>query len=53
MEEAERSETKTQELREKQLQFYKMQKELSDCKIDKRILERELKEAKVRIISFF
>ncbi|CAG9767567.1 unnamed protein product [Ceutorhynchus assimilis] len=49
LEEAESAETKTQELREKNLQFYKMQKELSDCKIDKRILERELKEAKMEI----
>ncbi|XP_066144839.1 citron Rho-interacting kinase-like [Euwallacea fornicatus] len=49
LEEVEASETKTQELREKQLQFYKQQKELSDCKIDKRILERELKEAKGEI----
>ncbi|XP_019763778.2 citron Rho-interacting kinase isoform X1 [Dendroctonus ponderosae] len=38
-----------QELREKQLQTYKMQKELSDCKIDKRILERELKEASAEL----
>ncbi|KAL1489368.1 hypothetical protein ABEB36_014280 [Hypothenemus hampei] len=47
--EEESVETKTQELREKQLQYYKIQKDLSNCQIDKRILERELKDAKAEI----
>ncbi|XP_030763845.1 citron Rho-interacting kinase [Sitophilus oryzae] len=47
--EMECSNVKPQELREKQLQFWKLEKELSNFKIDKRILERELKTAQAEI----
>ncbi|KAK9874246.1 hypothetical protein WA026_002601 [Henosepilachna vigintioctopunctata] len=37
--------SETQELRELKTKYWKMEKELNNAKIDKRILERELKEA--------
>ncbi|KAF7283165.1 hypothetical protein GWI33_001228 [Rhynchophorus ferrugineus] len=49
LQEAESAQVKSQELKEKQLQFWKLEKELSNCKLDKRIAERELKDAQNEI----
>lgn len=37
--------TENQELKELRVKYWKMEKDFSNCKIDKRILERELKDA--------
>ncbi|XP_060533319.1 citron Rho-interacting kinase [Cylas formicarius] len=45
------STTESDELKELRVKFWRTEKELGNCKIDKRILERELKEAQVEIKS--
>ncbi|CAH0549549.1 unnamed protein product [Brassicogethes aeneus] len=47
--ESENSVTESQELREFRTKLWRMEKEFSNCKIDKRIVERELKEAQEEI----
>ncbi|KAJ8916601.1 hypothetical protein NQ315_000246 [Exocentrus adspersus] len=49
LQESESVVTENQELRELRTKYWRMEKELSNCKIDKRILERELKDAQAEI----
>ncbi|KAJ8956368.1 hypothetical protein NQ318_015106 [Aromia moschata] len=51
LQESENILTENQELKELRTKYWRMEKEFGNCKIDKRILERELKDAQAEIKS--